>query len=89
MLRSDVVGFDNRFYTIYIKKNDKLHSTRGKGGGMAIKKSPKLELLPKMQTLAQGFTMSNFNSNNKLSNICSQLFTSTDAFTNYICLTCC
>jgi hypothetical protein len=42
MLRSEVVGFDNRFYTIYIKKNDKLYSNRGKGGGMAVKRSPKL-----------------------------------------------
>lgn len=40
MLRCDVVGFDNRYYTIFIKKNDKLHSNRNKG--MAVKKSPKL-----------------------------------------------
>jgi hypothetical protein len=39
--------------------------------------------------MSQGITLSNFNSNNKLGNICYQLFTSSDAFTNYICLTCC
>lgn len=89
VLRCDVVGFDNKFYTIYIKKNDKLHSNRTKGGGMAVKKSPKFEMFPKMATMTEGYTLSNFNSNNKLSNICYQLYTSTDSFNNYICLTCC
>lgn len=41
LIRSDVVGFDNRYFTVYLKKNDKGHSTRGKGGAVA-KRSPKL-----------------------------------------------
>ena len=79
MLRTDIVGFDNKFYTIYIKKNDKSYSHRNKGG-MAIKKANKIEL-PKMNTMSEGLTMSNFNSNfnsnQKTNNIFYQLFTST------------
>jgi hypothetical protein len=41
LLRADVVGFDNHYFTVYLKKNDKGHSTRGKGGAVA-KRSPKL-----------------------------------------------
>jgi hypothetical protein len=41
VLRSDVVGFDNHYYTVYLKKNDKGHSNRAKGGAVA-KRSPKL-----------------------------------------------
>ena len=92
MLRCDVVGFDNRFYTIFIKKNDKTHSHRSKG--MAVKKSPKLEvpktMMPKMSsTVSEVFTMSNFNSTPKATALCYQLYTSGDSFNNYICLTCC
>ena len=47
-LRCEVLGFDNHYYTLFIKKNDKLHSIRTKGGP-AVKKSPKL---PKSATLA-------------------------------------
>jgi hypothetical protein len=40
LIRSEVVGFDNHNYTIFLKKNER-HTTRGKGGAVA-KKSPKL-----------------------------------------------
>jgi hypothetical protein len=74
MLRSDVVGFDNKFYTVYIKKNDKNYSNRTKQHG----KKP--NLLPKMATMSEGMSISNltsnFNSNNKLANVCYQLYTS-------------
>lgn len=47
-------------------------------------------MVPKM-TMNEGMTMSNFNSNNKGSNfsVCYQLYTCSDSFNNYICLTCC
>ena len=74
MLRSDVVGFDNKFYTVYIKKNDKSYSHR------AVKTSKKPNLLPKMATMSEGMSISNFtsnfNSNNRLANVCYQLYTS-------------
>jgi len=74
MLRSDVVGFDNKFYTVYIKKNDKNYSNR------ATKNSKKPNLLPKMATMSEGMSISNltsnFNSNNRLANVCYQLYTS-------------
>lgn len=38
-LRCEIIGFDNKYFTVYIKKNDKTHSTRTKGG--AVKRSPK------------------------------------------------
>ena len=41
MLRTDIVGFDNKYYTIYIKKNDKSYSNRGKVG-MGVKKMNKI-----------------------------------------------
>lgn len=41
VLRSDVIGFDNHYFTVYLKKNDKGHSTRAKGGAVG-KRSPKL-----------------------------------------------
>lgn len=40
-LRCDITGFDNRNFTVYIKKNDKGHTNRSKGGP-AAKRSPKL-----------------------------------------------
>lgn len=30
-LRCDIVGFDNRYFNVYVKKKDKGHSTRVKG----------------------------------------------------------
>ena len=43
--------------------------------------------------MSDGLTMSNFNSNfnsnNKSTNICYQLFTSTESYANFICITCC
>ena len=74
MLRSDVVGFDNKYYTIYIKKNDKSYSTRLKGGG-GIRKP----MLAKMSTMTEGLTMSNFSPNfnsSKAVEVCYQLYTS-------------
>lgn len=40
-LRCDITAFDNRNFTVYIKKNDKGHTNRSKGGP-AAKRSPKL-----------------------------------------------
>lgn len=88
LLRAEVVGFDNHYFTAYLKKNDKGFSNRAKGGA-AAKRSPKLEFLPKAQTMSEGLTMTNFNSASKSSNICYQFYTSSDSFHNYICLTCC
>jgi hypothetical protein len=87
-LRADVIGFDNRFFTVYLKKNEKGHSTRIKGGP-AAKRSVKLEVIPKAQTMTEGITLSNFNSASKLNSICYQFYTSSESFQNYLCLTCC
>lgn len=47
-LRTDIVGFDNKYYTIYIKKNDKPNTNRNRGT-VALKKP---NLLPKMNTMS-------------------------------------
>jgi hypothetical protein len=88
-LRCDVVGFDNKYSTVYLKKKDKGHSNRVKGGAVN-KKSPKLQLLSKGSTLSENLTLTNFHSNNqKEVTTCYQFYTTTESFNNYICLTCC
>ena len=94
----DVIGFDNNYFMIYLKKRPK-NFTRNSKNSTSIKKD-KLDALKFSNTLSFGGTLSSFHPSslkNTMENIsaktavgiCTRLYTMSSGYDNYLCLGCC
>jgi hypothetical protein len=98
----DIIGFDNSYFMIYLKKKPKTFA-RGSKGSNSVKKDKLESALKFNNTISLGGTMSGFGATHHAKNtipldnnsvkpaagLCQRLYTISDSYENYMCLGCC